>query len=65
MTRESAPTNIRDSVIAGAFAGIAADSILHPFDTISLRLKVQAQNPAKYESFWHACKTIVHEGIES
>ena len=50
--------------IAGACAGLVSETALHPFDTVSTRLKAQVVEPPKYTGFLHACKTIVAEGIE-
>jgi len=38
-SREKPPT--ADVVVAGAFAGLFAESLLHPFDTVSTRLKIK------------------------
>lgn len=51
-----------NSLIAGGIAGLTAESMLHPFDTVSLRLKVQSHNPPKYNGVLHAWKTIYKEG---
>jgi hypothetical protein len=52
---------------AGAWAGLIAETLLHPFDTISTRLKAQVIGPnctPKYHNFTHALRTIVaEEGI--
>jgi len=49
------------SFVAGAWAGLVAESILHPFDTVSTRLKAQAAASPKYTGFAQAVRTIVAE----
>jgi hypothetical protein len=53
---------VLSGAFAGAGAGLVAESALHPFDTISTRLKAQVASPPKYTGFIHAIKTIVAEG---
>ena len=36
-----------DHAVAGAVAGMVADGLMHPFDTISTRVKVQ-HDPSRY-----------------
>ena len=53
------------SVVAGAWAGLVAESLLHPFDTVSTRLKAQsARSPRYTQGFASAARTIaVEEGV--
>lgn len=49
---------------AGAIAGVCADGLMHPADTLKARLQSQRGPPFKYNSTWHAFQTIVaKEGI--
>jgi len=54
---------------AGGVAGIIADTCMHPFDTISTRLKVQGMDPtqpAKYHGLFRTARTMVaEEGVRS
>jgi len=54
---------------AGGVSGIVADSLMHPFDTISTRLKVQGAQiggNAKYSGLWNTTRVMVREeGIRS
>jgi hypothetical protein len=47
---------------SGAVAGMVADSILHPLDTINLRMKVQTVQTAEYAGILRAAQTIVRNG---
>ena len=47
--------------IAGAWAGLVAETILHPFDTVSTRLKTQATASPRYLGFAHAWRRILAE----
>ncbi|OQR92698.1 mitochondrial carrier (BOU / S-adenosylmethionine carrier) [Achlya hypogyna] len=49
------------NLVSGSVAGAVTDSILLPFDTINLRVKVQSSDRPKYTGVWHAWKTIVRE----
>ena len=57
-------TKILNNLIAGSIAGLVAESILHPLDTVSLRLKIQSPYPEimKYTGFFNASSTILREG---
>lgn len=50
------------NLFAGSLAGFAAESILHPFDTISLRLKVQSNQTPKYKTTRMAALLMYKEG---
>jgi hypothetical protein len=50
------------SFFAGGVAGMIANSVLHPFDTVSMRMKVQKSSNLKYAGFSHAVRTILREG---
>ncbi|RQM24338.1 hypothetical protein B5M09_001661 [Aphanomyces astaci] len=49
------------SMLSGAVAGMVTDSLLLPFDTVNLRIKVQMVPPPKYTGITHAWKTILRE----
>ncbi|ETW02960.1 hypothetical protein, variant [Aphanomyces invadans] len=49
------------SMVSGAVAGMVTDSVLLPFDTVNLRIKVQMVQPHKYTGIAHAWKTILRE----
>ncbi|KDO24521.1 hypothetical protein SPRG_10336 [Saprolegnia parasitica CBS 223.65] len=57
----SAFTVFLANLVSGSVAGAVTDSILLPFDTINLRIKVQVADTPKYTGIWHAWKTIVRE----
>jgi hypothetical protein len=63
----SLPT-VTAGFFAGAWAGLIAETLLHPFDTISTRLKAQVRGPhctPKYQNFVHTFQTIVkEEGVQ-
>lgn len=44
--------------VAGGFAGVCCDAILHPVDTVKSRLHVQKGPPFKYRSMFHAFSLI-------
>ncbi|DAZ95215.1 TPA: hypothetical protein N0F65_013060 [Lagenidium giganteum] len=46
---------------SGAVAGVVADSMLHPLDTINLRIKVQTKQSVKYSGILDTLKTIMRE----
>lgn len=47
---------------SGAVAGVVADSVLHPLDTINLRMKIQHEQSRKYSGLFKAMRTILREG---
>lgn len=47
---------------SGAVAGVVADSVLHPLDTINLRMKIQHEQSRKYSGLFKAVRTILREG---
>ncbi|CAK4068861.1 unnamed protein product [Aphanomyces euteiches] len=49
------------NMASGAVAGMVTDSILLPFDTVNLRIKVQLPESPKYTGIAHAWKTIFRE----
>ncbi|KAJ0394910.1 hypothetical protein P43SY_009098 [Pythium insidiosum] len=60
----SATAPVTRAFFSGAVAGMVADSMLHPIDTINLRMKVQTQQTAEYSGIVRSAMTIVrNEGI--
>ncbi|OQR95896.1 Mitochondrial Carrier (MC) Family [Thraustotheca clavata] len=57
----NAYTTFLANMISGSVAGAVTDSILLPFDTINLRIKIQSAETPKYTGIWNAWKTIVRE----
>lgn len=50
--------------IAGGVAGVVADSVVHPIDTVKARMQVQARGAPPYNSMLHAFRLIVAgEGV--
>ena len=51
------------NLLSGAVAGAIAESVLHPFDTVSTRLKAQrgTSDFVRYRGFRHACQLIWRE----
>eukprot|EP00871_Galdieria_phlegrea_P002599 jgi/Galph1/333/GphlegSOOS_G5078.1 len=47
--------------VAGGVAGFAADSVVHPIDTVKARLQFQEGSNLKYKGMLHAFATIVRE----
>ncbi|TMW59214.1 hypothetical protein Poli38472_007359 [Pythium oligandrum] len=63
-TSSTAAAPVTRAFFSGAVAGMVADSMLHPLDTINLRMKVQTQQTAEYSGILRSAKTIVrNEGI--
>lgn len=50
------------ALMAGAVAGIVSDSMLHPVDTINLRMKVQSKPRKEYSSILRSAMTIMRNG---
>ncbi|OQR92717.1 Mitochondrial Carrier (MC) Family [Achlya hypogyna] len=57
----SAHAALFKNLLSGSVAGAVTDSILLPFDTVNLRIKVQHMSPPKYTGITHAWKTIFKE----
>ena len=55
-------TGAEDHAVAGAVAGMVADGLMHPFDTISTRVKVQ-HDPSRYVGVASVC--FVYSNAES
>ncbi|EME31823.1 Probable S-adenosylmethionine carrier 2, chloroplastic [Galdieria sulphuraria] len=48
-------------ILAGGVAGFAADSVVHPIDTVKARLQFQQGSNLKYRGMLHAFTTIIKE----
>ena len=54
--------SLRHGAWAGGVAGIIAETLMHPFDTISMRLKVQSVGAErKYKGLFGTARTLVAE----
>lgn len=53
--------SVTDGFFAGALAGALAESVVHPFDTISVRLKMQLKPPFKYAGIWDCARVVLAE----
>jgi hypothetical protein len=51
------------AVFSGGVAGMVANSMLHPFDTVSLRMKVQTETGTKAAGFFYTVKTMFRQGM--
>ena len=51
-------TDHSENMVAGAVAGMIAETIMHPFDTLNTRLKVFSDNKSKAESSTDSTRSI-------